>query len=113
MVYIGSSTVFVSSEAEHFQAVANPVNSLPDQETTLNVYDDMEGSGTGTFHTEGTSEIEPYSLLDDTLPLTEDILLAPVMDMPEREKTIVVVHRGQILKQLIQVFSEEKNHESS
>ncbi|MED6255587.1 hypothetical protein ATANTOWER_011689 [Ataeniobius toweri] len=52
--------------------------------------------------------MEPFSVLDDTLPLTEDLSLPPVMDMSERGKTIVVVHRGQILKELIQVFSKEK-----
>lgn len=59
-----------------------------------------------------------YSSLDDTLPLTEELSsegpLLPSVDIlneqaNQREgvKKHAVLHRGQILRELIQVFSEE------
>ncbi|KAJ0005816.1 hypothetical protein NQD34_015710 [Periophthalmus magnuspinnatus] len=45
--------------------------------------------------------------LEDTLPLIEEEL--PIfLNMPENNKTIIVVHRGQILQELIQVFSNDE-----
>ncbi|XP_034082402.1 uncharacterized protein LOC117552848 [Gymnodraco acuticeps] len=59
-----------------------------------------------------------YSSLDDTLPLSTELSIEssmpPSMDMfqeqanqRERVKKIIVLHRGQILRELILVFSEE------
>ncbi|CAL9690847.1 unnamed protein product [Knipowitschia caucasica] len=77
-----------------------------EQEQTVNLID-LEDSGIVTFRNDGSLETEHQVHLDDTLPLNEDESLPSVLNIPESVKFIVAVHRGQVLKELIQVFADE------
>ena len=119
VIYVGQNTVFADTSSESVSLLyttLNPTDALPEQETLLHV-NALEDSGIVTFHTGSISGME-YSSLDDTLPLTEEPSfegpLPPSVDIlneqanqRERVKKLVVLHRGQILTELIQVFSEE------
>ncbi|XP_033831305.1 uncharacterized protein LOC129456644 [Periophthalmus magnuspinnatus] len=78
---------------------------LEGQESTLNL-NDLDESGIVTVRSVDHLEMEAPNL-EDTLPLIEEEL--PIfLNMPENNKTIIVVHRGQILQELIQVFSNDE-----
>ena len=77
----------------------------------------LEDSGVVTFNTESISGMES-SNLDDTVPLSQELsfespmppsmnMLQEQADQRERVRKVIVLHRGQILRELILVFSEE------
>lgn len=89
---------------------------LPEPERAQNV-DTLDDSGIITFHTDTLSGIEHTDNLDDTLPLNpiqlSDFTLPPSTDMSQGEVShtesvpkIIALHRGQIMRELIQVFCE-------
>ena len=122
VIFVGNSTVFPNASSQSVSLLSTTTVdqtdtcSLPEGETLLQVCA-LEDSDIVTFHTESFSGME-YSSLDDTLPLSQALstesLLPPSMNMlqeqanqRERVKKIIVLHRGQILRELIQVFSEQ------
>ena len=81
--------------------------------------DVLEDSGTVTFNAGHISEMDYFSL-DDTLPMSpqssSSVPSYPVLDIlqeytveGEKIKKILVLHRGQILKELISHFCEFTN----
>nr|XP_033958257.1 uncharacterized protein LOC117460791 [Pseudochaenichthys georgianus] len=121
VIFVGSSTVFANENSDSVSLLYTTVNptdasSLQAHETLFHV-GALDDSGIVTFRTDSISLME-YSSLDDTLSLSTELSIEssmpPSMDMfqeqanqRERVKKIIVLHRGQILRELILVFSEE------
>nr|XP_020497099.1 uncharacterized protein LOC109989612 [Labrus bergylta] len=116
IIFVGNSTVFTDARSESVSLLYTTVDptdlrSFPEHETLLNL-DVLEDSDIVTFPTQSVY-VSEYSSLDDTLP--QEPPLPPSTDIGQEQarqreglKKIVVLHRGQILKELIQVFLEER-----
>lgn len=124
VIYVGSSTVVANPSSDIVTLLYDTVEPTDPSGSTelegLLHVDASEDSGIVTFNTERIAGVE-YSSLDDTLPLSQELSfeapLLPPMDILQeeseaanqrpRQKKIIALHRGQMLKELIQVFAEE------
>nr|XP_020470855.1 uncharacterized protein LOC109968716 [Monopterus albus] len=121
VIYVGSNAVFPNESSESVSLLCTTTDSsvasgLPEYQDVINL-DALEDSSIITFHTESISGME-YPSLEDTFPLSRELSaespLPHSMDMlqepiaqKERVKKVVVLHRGQILRELITVFCEQ------
>lgn len=121
LIYVGSSNNLSNINSSNVSVVYTTVDmtelsGVQELDAAIGV-DVLEDSGTVTFITEPGSGMEDYSL-DDTLPLSQQSsrhVLSLSLTNIEQEHTIhteslkriLVVHRGQILKELISHFCDE------
>ncbi|XP_035988972.1 uncharacterized protein LOC110368217 isoform X1 [Fundulus heteroclitus] len=120
VIYVGNSSVLTNSSSDDIHLVYSTVDmgdlsSVHEIDAAMNV-DILEDSGTVTFFTGRISNTESASL-DDTLLLSPqssspvvssshlDSFQEPIVQR-EKVKKILVLHRGQILKELISHFCD-------
>lgn len=102
VIYVGSSTLLENRSIESVTLL------LPE---TFLQEDTLDDSGIVTLRRESVSGME-HSSADDTLPLTQEQSFDSAWAHEQSSHTgmvkkIIVVHRGQILRELVQVFCDE------
>ncbi|XP_073727925.1 uncharacterized protein [Misgurnus anguillicaudatus] len=117
IIYVGSSSVLATGSVLVTDSITNmtDVSSEIEIDTAWQPYvHSLDDSSIVTFSTGHISGIED-TLLDDTLPLLEESesLPSPADNPPEptvqnqKRKRILVIHRGQVLQELIAHFCEK------
>lgn len=101
VIYVGSSTGLANMSIESVSPL------LPE---TFLQEDTLDDSGIVTVRRESVSGME-YSSADDTLPLSQEPSFDSALSHDQSGHTgmvkkIIVVHRGQIMKELLQVFCD-------
>lgn len=110
------SSVLATTSSENIIYTPIDLTEVPTAAEHEPVFYALEDNGIVTFNTDSITVTEDSSL-DDTLPLFQKLTFEPSvshsMDQPEhnnqreRVRKSIVLHRGQILRQLVPVFCNE------
>ncbi|CAM4735478.1 unnamed protein product [Leuciscus chuanchicus] len=119
LIYVGSSTLIETGSDDVL--LSDSIISMTDPSSVFEIdaarqpeVDNLEDSGTVTISTGFISGLEDTAL-DDTLPILEESYSVPSpidnslepFVQSERVKKILVIHRGQAFRQLIEHFCDE------